>query len=57
MTNKPPTLYKLIHNTPEKINSELTQSAMGGWKPILMTTEVTTGNIINVFVILEHLPG
>jgi hypothetical protein len=52
-------LYKLISGTAQEIDQEIAKLAELGWKPILMSTAVTTPpgatpqEVVRVYVILE----
>jgi hypothetical protein len=48
------THYRLIQNNSEKIGGDLVQATMSGGKPILMTTQLTAGNVITVYIIVEY---
>ena len=52
-------LYKLISGTAQEIDQEISKVGELGWKPILMSTAVTTPpgatpqEVVRVYVILE----
>ncbi len=52
-------LYKLISGTAQEIDQEISNVGELGWKPILMSTAVTTPpggtsqEVVKVYVILE----
>ncbi len=51
--------YKFISGTAHAVQRELTVPSMQGWKPILMSSAATGGNlpVVNITIVLEHVPG
>jgi hypothetical protein len=46
--------YKLIQNNSTSIGNDLIKATQSGGKPILMTTQLSQGNIIIVFIMIEY---